>query len=242
MNIDSLPKDVVVYEILPKLDLETLSQLSRTSKLYAGYVKEELDKRIAAGIDLSKDDLEKLSKLGKDPRFKYSVINEILRRLRANEYGTLELLAIFPSIGYQNIFIISKIYKIYSAVATLRSLLDNPIELEIDGVKTILSHDGAFGLFLGLYQTDTFQNHTIKLGDILIDKVNAIVLFFPYPDKQSNYQIELPNKEMTKTNKSLNKKYSFNSFDFLSNLKISGIIVNKVFDRKKDEWIKAVYQ
>lgn len=250
MNIDSLPKDVVIHEILPNLDLKNLHELSLTSMIYSQYVKEELNKRIQKGdLDFSKHSTKKLFDLGRDSRFKYPVIKEILQRLKADRYGKLDTYYLFKAGGDERLMSYgTAVFKgndkmsMNDVIQNLRSLVGNEIELEIDGTKTILSKDGAAGLFVGLYQTDQFQSHNIKLGHILIDEIDAVILFFPFPDVKMRYIIQLPNKKISLKNMSMFEMYNFDSLDFLSNLKISGVMVNQIFDRKTGQWINAVYQ
>lgn len=93
MNIDDLPDDVVVYELLPKLELRDLFNLSLTSKKYGKSVKDELEKRLQQGV-LSNYNIHELYDMGKSLNIKYYVIQEILNRLNSNVLK--DLIKAFP--------------------------------------------------------------------------------------------------------------------------------------------------
>src|SRR5690242_4904229 len=84
MNIDNLPNDFVVYELLPKMELKDLFNLSLTSRKYREPVRNELEGRLQQGI-LSKYNLREVYEMGlKSPSIKYYVIKDILNKLNSN--------------------------------------------------------------------------------------------------------------------------------------------------------------
>ena len=181
--------------------------------------------------DFSKYNRTKLFKIGQDPRFKYAIIKELLRRL-----GEI------PSDLFGEELTRSRY--LVENISNIRALLDNDLELEIDGVVNKVTRDGAYGLLMGLIETDKMKDHIIKLKDIVITPLIAKILFyntvnFGLENYRYSATIEQPHRIGNRTWRYAT--HAFNSLDFLSNLALSGIKISRVFDRKTRKFIQAVY-
>lgn len=229
MEVDGLPRSVVVNEILPKMTFDELSRLARTAIVYKDIVREEIDRRINNNdLDLDKYNLNTLYNMGTNPRIKWPVIQEILNRLRP-EVQKSTIFSSAPKVDTKNLK--SKILK-------LRELLPDKLDLIVDGIPNSVSKDGAYGLLLGLIVTNTLKNHVIKLHDIVMDELNIEILFYQTVSfiLAHRYWIKLD----TTWKQALH--HGFNDMDFISSLKVSGVKVDRIYDKKNPFGLQPSYQ
>lgn len=117
------------------------------------------------------------------------------------------------------------------AAGYITNLLDDQIQLNVDEKVYTLTKSGLYGLLLGFYLSNTLEQHNIRLYGIPINSRN-VQFFFDKGTITTRRYSAVRGTE----------RYVFSDLSFLSNLNVSNIKPNRVFDHRMGQIINPSYE
>lgn len=159
MSLDTLPRDVVIHEILPKMGIKELFNTGQIFPNIKYRVIEEMLKRVKFKAPF-------ISKI------QYPILNWD-KNLATFSYGKLNL----------TLEIIDRVTEY------VHYLLDDVIQVQVDNKTYSVTKSGLYGLLLGLLLSDTLLQHVVTLHNIIIDISNVRFFLYNHSNQKYYIEI-----------------------------------------------------